>query len=317
MPDNCYPPFSVLSEIVRELDLIALPGELDLLSTVSSLFYQRKEKLHQESLVRMDAQIEAKYVSIREERRQNELEEVEEDEGEETSDEEGDSEGTDDERWDEDDHEYVDPSKEEIEALIEYQIAKEARRSGLKRARGETQEGYRKRMRHLEKRIKKLQLFGRKLERVHGEPPLYVEGFPVNLTDALYHVLPHLPVVRTEKFDCLQCKVKGGRCSRSQNYSPVCERCRRHGDPCLVKDMTCPVALRWWFAMGQPTSNIEEVEIEWLERLMNKTRGEAIQALPLWHEADDSSRKGRGEKNTPRWQDFFTGRSEVNIKRVK
>ncbi|KAF9777008.1 hypothetical protein IL306_004714 [Fusarium sp. DS 682] len=317
MPDNCYPPFSVLSEVVREFDPTTPPADpLDLLSTVSSVFHQRKERLHQETLARRDAEIEAKYVAIREARRKKELEE-EVDGEQETSDEEWDSEEQDDEEWDEYEHEYEDPSKKEIEALVEYEIAKESRGSGLKPARGETQEGYRKRMRGLEKRIKKLQLFESELERVQREPLRYVEGFPVNLVNVFYHILPHLPVMRTEKFDCLQCKVKGRRCSRSQNYSPVCERCRRHGDPCLVKDMTYPVALCWWFAKGQTIGDIEKVEIEWLERLVNN-RDEAIQALPVWPEVDDNSSKSRGEENTPRrWQDFLTERTKVNIKRVK
>jgi hypothetical protein len=306
MTDNCYSPYSVLSDIIRELDPNAPPAAPpDLLSTVSSVFHQRSERLRQEALARRDAEIEAGYVAAREARKKEKLEEELEEE-EEISEEE----------WDEDEDDDEIPSKEDIEAFIDDMIDKEEKGPGLRRAIGEAQEDHRKRVGTLQDRIQRLQLFKFALEHEQGEPPKYVEGFPVNLVNAFCHLGPHIPVANAEMFDCLQCKVKGRRCSRSMNYSPACERCRRHGDPCLVKDLTYPVALCWWFARGQKTGDIEQVEIEWLERLVNKGKVEGIQALPVWPGVGDNSSNKSGEDEMPKkWQDFLKGSAKRKISR--
>jgi len=98
------------------------------------------------------------------------------------------------------------------------------------------------------------------------------------------------------------------------NYSPACERCRRHGDPCLVKDFIHPVAVCWWFARGQETGDIEQVELEWLERLVNKGQAEGIQALPVWPEVGGNSSNNSDEEEMPKkWQDFLKGSAKRKI----
>ncbi|EWZ34781.1 hypothetical protein FOCG_10864 [Fusarium oxysporum f. sp. radicis-lycopersici 26381] len=307
MTGNCYSPNSVLSDIIRELDPNAPPAApLDLLSTVSSIFHQRSERLRREALARTDAEIEAGFVATREARIKEKLEELEEEEEEE--------EETSEDEWDEDEYEDEIPSREDVEAFINGMIDKEATGPVLRRAIGETREDHRKRIETLEDRIQGYQLSKFVLEDLRGDPPRYVEGFPVNLINAFCHLRPHVLFMNTEMFDCLQCQVKGRRCSRNMNYSPACERCRRHGDPCLVKDFTHPVAVCWWFARGQETGDIEQVELEWLERLVNKGQAEGIQALPVWPEVGGNSSNNSDEEEMPKkWQDFLKGSAKRKI----
>ncbi|KAF4957632.1 hypothetical protein FGADI_2994 [Fusarium gaditjirri] len=306
MTRNYYSPNSVLSDIIQELDPNAPPAApLDLLSTVSSIFHQRSERLRREALARTDAEIEAGFVATREARIKEKLEEWEE---------EGEKEETSEDEWDEDEYEDKIPSREDVETFINDVIDKEATGPVIKRAIGETREDHRRRMETLEDRIQGYQLSKFMLEDVRGDPPRYVEGFPVNLVNAFVHLRPHVPSVNTKMFDCLQCQVKGRRCSRNMNYSPACERCRRQGDPCLVKDFTHPVAVCWWFARGQETRDIEQVELEWLERLVNKGQTEGIQAWPVWPVVGDNSSNNRGEEEMPKkWQDFLKGSTKRKI----
>ncbi|KAF5549003.1 hypothetical protein FPHYL_9753 [Fusarium phyllophilum] len=90
---------------------------------------------------------------------------------------------------------------------------------------------------------------------------------------------------------------------------------RRHGDLCLVKDSKDPVAVCWWFARGQETDNIEQVELEWwLERLAEKGQAEGIQALPAWPEVGDNPSNNSGEEEMPKkWQDFLKGSAKKKI----
>ncbi|KAH7243404.1 uncharacterized protein BKA55DRAFT_595842 [Fusarium redolens] len=229
MTDNCYSPYSVLSDIIRELDPNAPPAAPpDLLSTVSSVFHQRSERLRQEALARRDAEIEAGYVAAREARKKEKLEEELEEE-EEISEEE----------WDEDEDDDEIPSKEDIEAFIDDMIDKEEKGPGLRRAIGEAQEDHRKRVGTLQDRIQRLQLFKFALAHEQGEPP-----------------------------------------------------------------------------KGQKTGDIEQVEIEWLERLVNKGKVEGIQALPVWPGVGDNSSNKSGEDEMPKkWQDFLKGSAKRKISR--
>lgn len=302
MTGNRDSPNSVLSDVPRELDPRAPPAPLDLLSTVSSVFHQRSERLRREALALTDAEIEAGFVATREARIKEKLEKLEEEET---------SEG----EWAEEEYEDEIPSREDVEALVNGVIDKEATGSVLERAIGETVEDHRKRMETLEDRIQGYQLSKAVLEDVRGDPPRYVEGFPVNLVNAFLRLRPRIAVMNTGGFICLQCQVKGKRCSRNMNYSPACERCRRHGDPCLVKDFTHPVAVRWWFARGQETGHIEQVELEWwLERLANKGQTEGIQALPVWPEVGNNPSNNRGEEELPqKWQHILKGSAKRKI----
>ncbi|KAF6519002.1 hypothetical protein HZS61_017376 [Fusarium oxysporum f. sp. conglutinans] len=163
MTGNCYSPNSVLSDIIRELDPNAPPAApLDLLSTVSSIFHQRSERLRREALARTDAEIEAGFVATREARIKEKLEELEE---------EGEEEETSEDEWDEDEYEDEIPSREDVEAFINGMIDKEATGPVLRRAIGETREDHRKRMETLEDRIQGYQLSKFVLEDLRGDPP--------------------------------------------------------------------------------------------------------------------------------------------------
>ncbi|KAF5615872.1 hypothetical protein F52700_13168 [Fusarium sp. NRRL 52700] len=239
MTGNCDSPNLVLSNVLRKLDPNAPPAPLDLLSTVSSVFRQRSERLQRETLARTDAEIEAEFIATREARIKEKLKELEEE------DEWGEEETSEDE-WHEDEYEDEIPSREDVEAFVDNVINKEATGSVLDRAAGETIEGHRMRMENLEGRIQRYQFSKFVLEDLRGDPP------------------------------------------------------RRHGDHCLVKDLTHPVAEFWWLARGQETDNIEQVELEWwLGRLTNKGQSEGVQALPVWPEVGDDPRNSRGEEEMP------------------
>ncbi|KAI1051909.1 hypothetical protein LB506_003266 [Fusarium annulatum] len=136
----------------------APPAPLDLLSTVSSVFHQRSERLRREALALTDAEIEAGFVATREARIKEKLEKLEEEET---------SEG----EWAEEEYEDEIPSREDVEAFVNGVIDKEATGSVLERAIGETVEDHRKRMETLEDRIQGYQLSKAVLEDVRGDPP--------------------------------------------------------------------------------------------------------------------------------------------------
>ncbi|KAF4437507.1 hypothetical protein FACUT_5597 [Fusarium acutatum] len=154
MTGNCDFPNSVLSDVFQELNPEAPPAPLDLLSTVSSVFHRRSERLQREALARTDAEIEAGFIATREARIKEKLEALEEED-----------------EWDEDEYEDEIPSREDVEAFINGVIAKEATGPVLERARGETIEDHRKRMKTLEDRIQGYQLSKFVLEDVRGDPP--------------------------------------------------------------------------------------------------------------------------------------------------
>ncbi|KAF4497796.1 hypothetical protein FAGAP_6017 [Fusarium agapanthi] len=309
MTENCDFPNSILSDAFQELNPKAPPAPLDLLSTVSTVFYQRSERLQREALARTDAEIEAGFVATREARIKEKLEELEE------VDEEWAGEEASEDEWDQDEYEDEIPSREDVEAFVNGVFDTEATGPILDRAIGETIEGHRKRMKALEDRIQGYQLSKFVLEDVRGDPPRYVEGFPVNLVKAFCRLRPLIPARNTGMFVCLQCQVKGKRCSRNMNYSPACERCRRHGDLCLVKDSKHPVAVCWRFPGGQETGDIEHVELEWwLERLANKGQVEGVPALPVWHEVGGNPSNNGGEEEMPqKWQDLLKGSAKRKI----
>ncbi|KAF4448148.1 hypothetical protein F53441_8406 [Fusarium austroafricanum] len=296
-----YNPYELLAEVIQDLDGNAPPAAPpDLLSAVSSLFSQRKAELRRKRRARKDAKKEAKYVARREARKKLE-EEAKQKEREEY--EEWDSDGYDDDFPSFEDEE---PSKEEIQALIEDEIATEAKTRGLGQAKGETEQEYKKRMQALEERIDELHNIKAELMEEEEEPPQYIDGFPVNFVYTHYYMYPRIRAVNAKDFRCLQCTAKGGRCSRSSNNSPICERCRRHGDSCLIKHTEKKDA-QWEFAGGQDMEGREAVIKEWSERLENKDKVEGMQALPDWSEVKDLDKKG-GQKDAPqRWQDYLRG----------
>jgi hypothetical protein len=301
MTGNCDSPNSVSSDVFQELNPKAPPAPLDLLSTASSVFHQRSERFQREVLAREDAEIEAGFVATREARIKEKLEALKEE------DEVWNEEETSEDEWYEDEYEDEIPSGEDVEAFINGVIAKEATGPVLDPAIGESIEDHRNRMKTLEDRIQGYQLSKFVLEDVRGDPPRYVEGFPVSLVNAFCRLRPLIPVRNTGAFVCLQCQVKGKRCSRNDNYSAACERCRRHGDHCLVKDSNNPVAVCWLFARGQETDNIEQVELEWWLERANKGEAEGIQALPVWPEVGDNNpSNNRGQEEMPqKWQGFL------------
>ncbi|KAF5721733.1 hypothetical protein FMUND_3469 [Fusarium mundagurra] len=165
MTGNCDFPNSVLYDAFQEFNPKAPPAPLDLLSTVSSVFHQRSEKLQREALARTDAEIEAGFVATREARIKEKLELLEE------VDEEWEEEEISEDEWDEDEYEDEIPSREDVEAFINGVIAKEATGLVLDRAIGETIEDHTKRMKILEDRIQGYQLSKFVLEDVRGDPP--------------------------------------------------------------------------------------------------------------------------------------------------
>ncbi|KAF5964802.1 hypothetical protein FBULB1_12584 [Fusarium bulbicola] len=165
MTENCDSPNSILSDAFQDLNPEAPPAPLDLLSTVSSVFCQRSERLQREALARTDAEIEAGFVDTREARIKEKLEELEE------LDEEREGEEASEDEWDQNEYEDEIPSREDVEAFVNGVIDKEATGSVLDRAIGETMEDHRKRVKTLEDRIQRYQLSKFVLEDVRGDPP--------------------------------------------------------------------------------------------------------------------------------------------------
>ncbi|KAF4956431.1 hypothetical protein FSARC_11567 [Fusarium sarcochroum] len=291
------PPSPVLSDILRELDPDAPPAAPpDLLSIVSSLFSQRRKRLRQERLARENEAIEAKLAAIRE-ARANAKDEKEK--GQKcllpplrVKD--------------------MQPSKDEIEALIDDEVAQEAKSIGLKRAKGETKKQYNKRMAALEERVDHLAAFEH--SRKQEAPLQYVDGIPVNLIEVHHNVRPYIPIAGAARFACLQCKAKGRRCSRNSNKSPLCERCARHGEQCLVKKWAWQddnEEKMWRFAKGQRRGVLDPLVKDWLKKLEMKGKCEGIQPMPAWHE-NDSPENLRDQEYTPlTWQDKL---QNINVK---
>ncbi|KAL4724921.1 hypothetical protein ACLX1H_008368 [Fusarium chlamydosporum] len=172
---------SLLSDVLRELDPNAPPAAPpDAMSTVSSLFIQRQEKLRKERLAREDAAKEAQFVAARATARKR-LEAEEKAKAE---------------RLERLERALVpsprvkdtEPSEEEVQALIDDEITKEAKGAGLRRARDETEEEYEERMKALEYRVDCID-YVREV-RQQEEPARYVDGFPVNLVFIHRHFRP-------------------------------------------------------------------------------------------------------------------------------
>ncbi|SPJ76261.1 uncharacterized protein FTOL_05992 [Fusarium torulosum] len=309
MSENCYPPSTILSEVIRELDPNAPPAApLDLLSAVPLLFFQRREKLRLEKLARENVLLEAQYVAARaagreKERKQQELEA----------------------EWER--LQNIDllppvrvkdmtPCSDEVDALMDREIAKVVKGPGLKRTKSETEEQYDKRMTALELRLAKIQLV--EVIRRFAAPPQYVEGFPTNLVNVHRHVRPIVPVFNAEMFDCLQCKVKGRRCSRNSEDSQRCERCRRDGHLCLIKRRAGKydyIVRAWKFAEMPRRVALEDETRKWLRRLTRKGKVTGIQPLPAWPEKQYPNDTADQEDDTPRkWQDFLKGCAKRELK---
>ncbi|QPC78890.1 hypothetical protein HYE68_009642 [Fusarium pseudograminearum] len=295
---------SPLSDLVQELDPNAPPpAPLDLLSTVSSLFSQRQEKLLKEKLARQDALTEAQYVAAREAAYKRRAAEKEAE------------------------AEFLDrlgraivisprikdtkPSKEEIEALVDEEVAKEERGLGLRRAIHETKEAYEKRMVALEYRIDSLDIIEK--ERKQKEPVHYVDGFPANVINVDRHVRP-ISVASTDGFSCLQCMVLGRRCGRTSDDEHICEPCARNARRCLVKRhlmLKSNMLRSWKFAEGQffGYDELEDEARKWMlrmkEKLRQKKRPEVIQPMPAWPEKKDLGGKPDQQNMPRRWQDFL------------
>ncbi|KAM0562512.1 hypothetical protein ACHAPJ_002202 [Fusarium lateritium] len=283
------PPSPVLSDILRELDPDAPPAAPpDLLSIVSSLFSQRRERLRQERLARENEAIEAKLAAIRAARANAKDKEKK-----------GQKPLRPPPRVKD-----MQPSKDEIEALIDDEVAQESKARGLIRAKGETKKQYNKRMTALEERVDRLAAYEH--SRKQEAPLQYVDGIPVNLIEVHPNVRPIIPFGDTAMFACLQCKVKGRRCSRNSNKSPLCERCDRYGEQCLVKKWAWQDdddEELWRFAKGQRRGILDPLVKEWLKKLEMKGKSEGIQAMPAWHE-NDSPGNLRDPDYTPMtWQD--------------
>ncbi|RGP61533.1 hypothetical protein FLONG3_10476 [Fusarium longipes] len=286
-----------LSDVMRELDPSAPPAAPpDLLSTVSSLFVQRQEKLRKEELrkeelARKDAETEARFAAASAATRKIQAEA------------EGLTEAlvpspriTNDYR-----------STEEIEDLIDDQIAKEAKGPGLRRARHETEQEYEARMDLLECRVN--ELYAIDLKRRQTEPVHYVDGFPVNLVAIHRHVRP-IPEIPVGDYSCIQCKTLGRRCGRTSDEARICGPCARIGRRCLVKHLWThddDLVRSWEFAQGQffGYDGLDYERRKWVKRLEQKGgRGEGFQPLPVW-----PAKKNSGEtdqQNMPkRWQDYL------------
>ncbi|CEI68454.1 hypothetical protein FVEN_g5389 [Fusarium venenatum] len=293
---------SPLSDVVRELDLNAPPpAPLDLLSTVSSLFARRQEKLHKERLTLQDAEEEAKFVAARAATRKR-LQEEEEEEAE---------------MLDRLERALVptprikdtEPSKEEIEALVNKELAKEEQGPGLRRAKHETAEEYEKRMVALEYRVDCLDIIEK--ERKQKEPVHYVDGLPTNVVIIDRHFRP-IPETPAGNFSCLQCEVLDRRCGRTSDNARICEACERLGRRCLVKHLwtqESKLMESWKFAKSQRYGydNLKDERRKWVWRLRlrQKEKLKGFQPMPAWPEKKGSDVK-TGQQNTPkRWQDYL------------
>ncbi|KAG8668732.1 hypothetical protein FPOAC2_08036 [Fusarium poae] len=291
---------SPLSDVVRELDPNAPPpAPLDLLSTVSSLFARRQEKLRQEELALQDAEEEARYVAARAAARKRIEKEAEEEA----------------ELLDRLERALVitprikdtEPSKEEIEALVDNEIAKEEKGPGLRRAKHETAEEYEKRMVALEYRVDCLDIIEK--ERKQKEPVHYVDGFPTNVVIIDRHVRP-IPETPAGNFSCLQCEVLGRRCGRRSDNERICEPCARIGRRCLVKHQwtqESKLLKSWKFAKSQRFGydNLKDERRKWVWRLRQKRNPKGFRPMPAWP-VKKGSNVETDQQNTPkRWQDYL------------
>ncbi|RGP70807.1 hypothetical protein FSPOR_3827 [Fusarium sporotrichioides] len=299
---------SPVSDVVRELDLNAPPpAPLDLLSTVSFLFAQRREDLHKERLARQEAQAEAEFVATQAaaHKKQETQEKAEA------------------EKLDRLKRALVptprikdtEPSKEEIEALVDNEVAKEERGPGLRRARHETEKEYEKRMVALEHRVDCLDIIEK--ERKQKEPVHYVDGFPVNVIVIDRHVRP-IPETLTGNFSCLQCEVLGRRCGRTSDNAHICEPCIRTSRRCLVKHsftQESHMAKSWKFAKSQffGYDNLRGERRKWMERLREKGRPRGFQPMPAWPDKKNSGDKTDQQNIPKRWQDYFALRMSEKV----
>ncbi|KAF4986904.1 hypothetical protein FGRMN_10630 [Fusarium graminum] len=299
------------SELVLELDPDDPPAApLDLLSTVSSLFLQRRKKLRQlrqDELARRSAQLEAKYAAYRAEKRFQDRQQQEQDAEKERL-------------------QNIDllpplrirdttPSTDEVEVLIDDEISRVEKGFGLKRLQQETEEQYDQRMRLLEQRVWDIQAI--EVERKNNSPPQYVEGFPTNLVNVHVHIRPVIPVLQLEMYACFQCKVKGRRCSRNSNESYKCERCSRNGNRCLVKRTEGEddhVVRSWIFAEGQRCTGLDLAVKRWMGELARKNNVEGIQPLPVWSKKPESDDVVDGDDAPKRWQGFLKESTEKGEK---
>ncbi|CAG7562948.1 unnamed protein product [Fusarium equiseti] len=297
---------SFLADIARELDPNAPPAApRDLISTVSSLFVQRREKLRKEQRARKDATTDAIFATALAVARRKE---------------EAKREALAEKKYRHDralsrPHPRVkdiNPSKKEIEDLIEKEVAKEAKGRGLQPAQGETEKKYEERMRDLEDRVDDLDFIEQ--GRTQHDPTRYIEGFPVNLVVVHRHFRPS-PRIPFADFACLQCKALGRRCGRRSDDTYFCERCYRNNRRCLVKHHTeweedC--AGSWKFAPLQRCryDRLRDEIWEWMGKLQQrKSGGHGIRPWPAWH--IKSSDSELDTQNMPkRWQDYFESASK-------
>ncbi|KAJ4012182.1 hypothetical protein NW752_004576 [Fusarium irregulare] len=297
---------SLLADIVQELDPNAPPAApRDLTSTVSSLFAQRREKLREERRARKDAAIDAAYATARAIARKKE---------------EATQEAVAEKKYRHDRAlsrprprvKDINPSKKEIDDLIEKEVAREAKGRGLQPAKGETEKRYEERMRALEDRVDDLDFIEQ--ERTQHDPTRYIEGFPVNLVLVHRHVRlsPRIPFA---DFACLQCKALGRRCGRRSDDTYFCERCYRNNRRCLVKHHTeCEEdhARTWKFAPLQRCRHdgLRDEIWKWMGKLQQrKNGGDRIRPWPAWH--TKSSDGELDTQNIPkRWQDYFESASK-------
>ncbi|KAL6912921.1 hypothetical protein ACHAPO_007575 [Fusarium lateritium] len=291
-----------LSDIMRELDLNAPPpAPLDLLSTVSSLFARRQEKLDKEWFALEDAEEEAEFIAAREAARKR-LEEEEEEEAE---------------MLDRLERALVptprikdtEPSKEEIEALVNKELAKEEKGLGLRRAKHETAEEYEKRMVALEYRVDCLDIIEK--ERKQKGPVHYVDGLPTNVVIIDRHFRP-IPETPAGNFSCLQCEVLDRRCGRTSDDAHICDPCVRLRRRCMVKHQwtqESKLMKSWKFAKSQRYGydNLKDERRKWVWRLRLRKREKfkVFQPMPAWPGKKGSNVK-TGQQNTPkRWQDYL------------
>jgi hypothetical protein len=308
MSENCCSPSPILPGVIRELDPNAPPAApLDLLSTVPFLFAQRREKLRLEKLAREDVLLEAQYAAARAAGRENERKQQELEA-----------------EWER--LQSIDllppvrvkdmrPSSDEVDALMDREIAKVVKGPGLKRAKDETEKQYDKRMTALELRLAKIQWV--EVSRRFAAPPQYVEGFPTNLVNVHRHVRPIDPVFNGEMFDCLQCKAKGKRCSRNSEDSQRCERCRRDGHFCLIKRRAGKydyVVRTWKFAETPLRVALEDEIRKWLKRLARKGKVTGIQPLPAWPEKQEPNDTADQDDTPKKWQGFLKGSAKRELK---
>ncbi|KAF5027878.1 hypothetical protein F66182_19 [Fusarium sp. NRRL 66182] len=284
------PPTPTLSDILRDLDPNAPPAApLNILSTVKFLFTERYSRLRDKRIAREKAEEEARIAAIRAARAKKKP------------------------RPREKQNRIAPPlrvkdaipSAEEIEALIDDEVAQEAKGLGLKRTKGESRRQYDKRMRALEERVDLLAYV--EYHRKQQARLQYVEGMPVNLIEIHPHVRPITVNTDTAMHACLQCKVTGRRCSRNSDKSSFCERCGRNGERCLAKTWFWKEdkdAEAWKITRGEQEGREELVE-EWLGKLRMKIKGqsEGIPAMPMWHKNDHLENLMDPDYEPERWCD--------------